>query len=99
VPVQKGEQGLLVYTSWARDGSIWICYAPGDLATRLLDEGECSSRLSAGDRRRIARCTTGVICCCSAAQLIDSMIYPVDRRRRDPTSSICWNISFYPGYG
>ena len=41
VPVEKGEQGLLVYTSWARDGTIWIRYAPGDVATRLLDEGEC----------------------------------------------------------
>ncbi|HLE13481.1 MAG TPA: hypothetical protein VI776_01935 [Anaerolineales bacterium] len=42
VPVQKGEEGLLVYTSWARDGTIWIRYAPGDLATLLLNEGECS---------------------------------------------------------
>jgi hypothetical protein len=41
VPVQKGERGLLVYTSWARDGTIWIRYAPGDVATWLLDEGEC----------------------------------------------------------
>jgi phenylacetate-CoA ligase len=42
VPVRKGEQGLLVYTSWARDGTIWLRYAPGDLATLLLDEGECT---------------------------------------------------------
>ena len=41
VPVRKGERGLLVYTSWARDGTIWIRYAPGDVATWLLDEGEC----------------------------------------------------------
>jgi hypothetical protein len=41
VPVQKGEQGLLVYTSWARDGTIYIRYAPGDVATWLLNEGEC----------------------------------------------------------
>jgi phenylacetate-coenzyme A ligase PaaK-like adenylate-forming protein len=41
VPVRKGEQGLLVYSSWARDGTIWIRYAPGDVATWLLDEGEC----------------------------------------------------------
>ncbi len=41
VPVKKGEQGLLVYTSWARDGTIWIRFAPGDVATWLLDEGEC----------------------------------------------------------
>jgi phenylacetate-coenzyme A ligase PaaK-like adenylate-forming protein len=40
-PVEKGEEGLLVYTSWARDGTIWIRYAPGDVATKLLDEGEC----------------------------------------------------------
>lgn len=41
IPVAKGEEGLLVYTSWARDGTIWIRYAPGDVATWLLDEGEC----------------------------------------------------------
>lgn len=40
-PVAKGERGLLVYTSWARDGTIWIRYAPGDAATLLLGEGEC----------------------------------------------------------
>jgi phenylacetate-CoA ligase len=41
LPVEKGEEGLLVYTSFARDGTIWIRYAPGDLATWLLNEGEC----------------------------------------------------------
>lgn len=41
VPVEKGERGLLVYTSWARDGTIWIRYAPGDAATLLLEGGEC----------------------------------------------------------
>lgn len=41
VPVEKGEEGLLVYTSWARDGTIWIRYAPGDVATKALNEGEC----------------------------------------------------------
>ena len=46
VPVKKGEQGLLVYTSWARDGTIWIRYAPGDVATWLLDEGECPCGIS-----------------------------------------------------
>lgn len=40
-PVEKGEQGLLVYTSWARDGTLWIRYAPGDVATKVLNEGEC----------------------------------------------------------
>jgi hypothetical protein len=42
VPVRKGEEGLLAYTSFARDGTIWIRYASGDLATLLLEEGECS---------------------------------------------------------
>jgi hypothetical protein len=42
VPVATGEEGWLVYTSWARDGTIWIRYAPGDLATWTLDEGQCS---------------------------------------------------------
>lgn len=42
VPVAKGEEGLLVYTSWARDGTLWIRYAPGDVATKMLDDGECS---------------------------------------------------------
>lgn len=41
VPVEKGETGLLVYSSWARDGTIWIRYAPGDSAKLLLNEGEC----------------------------------------------------------
>jgi phenylacetate-CoA ligase len=41
IPVEKGEQGLLAITSWARDGTLWIRYAPGDLATRFLNEGEC----------------------------------------------------------
>jgi hypothetical protein len=41
VPVSKGEAGLLVYTSWARDGTIWLRYAPGDVACLLLAEGEC----------------------------------------------------------
>jgi phenylacetate-CoA ligase len=45
VPVEKGETGLLVYTSWARDGTIWIRYAPGDIATLALNEGECTCGL------------------------------------------------------
>lgn len=45
IPVQQGERGLLVYTSWARDGTIWIRYAPGDVATKLLNEGQCSCGL------------------------------------------------------
>lgn len=46
VPVEKGETGLLVYTSWARDGTIWIRYAPGDIATMTLNEGECTCGLT-----------------------------------------------------
>lgn len=45
IPVEKGEEGLLVYTSWARDGTIWIRYAPGDVGTLSLHEGECSCGL------------------------------------------------------
>jgi phenylacetate-CoA ligase len=45
VPVDKGEQGLLTITSWARDGTLWIRYAPGDLATKCLNEGECQCGL------------------------------------------------------
>jgi phenylacetate-coenzyme A ligase PaaK-like adenylate-forming protein len=59
VPVAKGEEGLLVYTSFARDGTLWLRYAPGDLATRLLDEGECPcglrSPVIAGVHRRDMR--------------------------------------------
>lgn len=55
-PVEKGEQGMLAYTSWARDGTVWIRYAPGDLATKVLDEGECPCGLHtpviAGVRRK-----------------------------------------------
>jgi phenylacetate-CoA ligase len=45
IPIERGETGLLVYTSWARDGTIWIRYAPGDIATLLLEEGDCSCGL------------------------------------------------------
>lgn len=41
IPVEEGETGRLVYTSWARDGTLWIRYAPGDVATLLLREGAC----------------------------------------------------------
>lgn len=46
VPVEKGEEGLLVYTSWARDGTIWLRYAPGDVATKVLSAGECPCGLA-----------------------------------------------------
>lgn len=55
VPVSKGEQGLLVYTSWARDGTIWLRYAPGDVATLLLDEGECPCGLHSPVISNVAR--------------------------------------------
>lgn len=45
VPVEKGETGLLVYTTWAREGTIYLRYAPGDSATLLLAEGECECGL------------------------------------------------------
>ncbi len=41
VPVKKGEKGLLIYTTIAREGTIYIRYAPGDEATLAKDEGEC----------------------------------------------------------
>ncbi len=46
VPVQKGETGLLVYSTWAREGTIYLRYAPGDAATLLLSEGECTCGLN-----------------------------------------------------
>ncbi len=44
-PVDKGEEGYLIYTSFARDGTIWMRYWPGDVATLALKEGECSCGL------------------------------------------------------
>lgn len=59
VRVEKGEEGLLAYTSFARDGTLWVRYAPGDLATWMLDEGECPcglySPVIAGVHRRVER--------------------------------------------
>ena len=45
VPVKKGEKGLLVYTTIAREGTIYIRYAPGDEATLLVNESECECGL------------------------------------------------------
>ena len=42
VPVKKGETGLLVYTTIAREGTIYIRYAPGDEATLIKNESECT---------------------------------------------------------
>jgi phenylacetate-CoA ligase len=46
VSVEKGEQGWLVYSSWARDGTLWVRYAPGDLAVLEYAAGECPCGLS-----------------------------------------------------
>ena len=41
VPVKKGEIGILVYTTVARDGTIYLRYFPGDQATLLAKYDEC----------------------------------------------------------
>lgn len=41
VPVKKGETGILVYTTVAREGTIYIRYVPGDQAKVLANYGEC----------------------------------------------------------
>lgn len=45
VPVKKGEKGLLVYTTIAREGTIYLKYAPGDEATLVKDESVCECGL------------------------------------------------------
>lgn len=45
VPVKTGETGLLVYTTIAREGTVYIRYAPGDQAKLLKDHGECNCGL------------------------------------------------------
>jgi phenylacetate-CoA ligase len=45
IPVKKGEEGWIVYTSWARDGTLWIRYVAGDVGTLMLNEGECTCGL------------------------------------------------------
>ncbi len=45
VPVKRGEKGLLVYTTIAREGTIYIRYAPGDEATLVKGESECECGL------------------------------------------------------
>ena len=42
VPAKKGEKGLLVYTTIARQGTIYIRYAPGDEAKLTKNRSECN---------------------------------------------------------
>ncbi len=56
VPAKKGERGLLIYTTIAREGTIYIRYAPGDEATVVRDESECECGLKSkviSDIRRV----------------------------------------------
>lgn len=41
VPVKRGESGILLYTTIAREGTIYIRYAPGDSAKLVHYENEC----------------------------------------------------------
>lgn len=41
VPVKRGETGILAYTTIAREGTIYIRYAPGDSARLVANPGEC----------------------------------------------------------
>ena len=45
VPAKKGETGLLVYTTIAREGTIYLRYAPGDEATLTKDSSKCECGL------------------------------------------------------
>lgn len=45
VPIKKGERGLLIYTTIAREGTIYIRYAPGDEATIVNDSSTCECGL------------------------------------------------------
>ncbi len=56
VPAQKGQLGLLLYTTVARDGTIYVRYAPGDQARVIAEYGECSCGIKSpiiGDISRI----------------------------------------------
>jgi len=46
VPVKKGEEGILVYTTLAREGTLYIRYSPGDIAKVITNEGECKCGLN-----------------------------------------------------
>lgn len=41
VPVKKGEEGILAYTTVAREGTIYIRYFPGDAVLLSENEGKC----------------------------------------------------------
>ena len=45
VPVKKNEEGILAYTTIAREGTIYMRYLPGDSAKIIKNEGECSCGL------------------------------------------------------
>jgi len=56
VPVKRGETGILTYTTIAREGTIYIRYAPGDAAKLLAYSGECDCGIKTpiiSDVRRI----------------------------------------------
>ncbi len=55
VPVKKGENGLLIYTTIAREGTIYLRYAPGDEATLIKDESECGCGLKSKVISNISR--------------------------------------------
>ena len=50
-----GETGLLVYTTIAREGTIYLRYAPGDAATVLKYEGECDCGIKSSVISNISR--------------------------------------------
>jgi len=45
VPAKKNEEGILAYTTIAREGTIYIRYLPGDSAKIIKNEGECECGL------------------------------------------------------
>ncbi|MEM4255524.1 MAG: hypothetical protein QXR53_04340 [Candidatus Norongarragalinales archaeon] len=56
VPVKRGEIGILAYTTIAREGTIYIRYAPGDSAKLVANGGECDCGIKTpiiSDIRRI----------------------------------------------
>lgn len=55
IPAKKGEKGLLVYTTIAREGTVYIRYAPGDEATTIKNESECECGLKSKVIANISR--------------------------------------------
>lgn len=55
LPVKRGETGLLVYTTIAREGTVYIRYAPGDIATVLKYENECDCGIKSSVISNISR--------------------------------------------